>query len=462
MSRSNPKSKKTITIGVLLAAFVFISVYLVVLSVKADQNFEQGNLKTAVSQYKIVTTFRKGKVIKGKLALAKYEKDAVEKITLFYDQLQRVKEATSVSHSNRQIMEVTKSIESEFSQFDRLETDLDSEVADYVRKVKSDPRYQMYKQDYLTGNAVPTDSMGQEFDGLLGNITKDMVHTIVDGIREIERPGKYFEKKSSEEIIQAKSIEILCKRCDKEIGYESLYCRFCGKKQEGLGIKTGLLLAGIAFLVVILMVASYLILSKIPIKEELSLYEKRQIREGKERELTQIGRRQNKRIQEEIVEQESVKDEVVQEAIMPTEMVQKREGSRLETPKVIKIEENSGALEIVSLRQYTDILGTNFITVKVRNNTPDKTVKSYELGFVGFNDEGLRVRVGLAGGRLIGNGKALDQNILPGEIESSGAGWYLDNHNTKTLSACISSVEYHGHGEQWENPDYDPWLKKHM
>ncbi|MCT4565355.1 MAG: DUF5780 domain-containing protein [Maledivibacter sp.] len=128
----------------------------------------------------------------------------------------------------------------------------------------------------------------------------------------------------------------------------------------------------------------------------------------------------------------------------------------------VKMEElkSNQEVEVISTRQYTDSINTNFIAVKVRNNTSNKRVKSYTIGFMAFDADGLPVKVGLVGENFVGRGRA-DQNILPNKVKDSGGGWYLDNHNIKTLIACINEVEYYENNEKWENPYYDVWLEEY-
>lgn len=114
---------------------------------------------------------------------------------------------------------------------------------------------------------------------------------------------------------------------------------------------------------------------------------------------------------------------------------------------------------VVGVREYTNIINTNFIAVTVHNRS-QKTVKKYYLGFMGFDKNGLPVKVGLGGGEFVGRGNN-DQNILPGETKSSDGGWYLDNHDVVTLIACIDKVEYYD-GNNWDNPYYDYWIKQYQ
>ncbi|WP_417204690.1 DUF5780 domain-containing protein [Acetoanaerobium sticklandii] len=120
--------------------------------------------------------------------------------------------------------------------------------------------------------------------------------------------------------------------------------------------------------------------------------------------------------------------------------------------------ESEQEVYVVKTSQYTNIIDTNFIAVTVKNNT-NKRVKSYTIGFMGFDKNGLPIKVGLGGGDFVGRG-VNDQNILPGETKYSNGGWYLDNHDVKTLIACVDEVEYYD-GDKWDNPYYQYWLEKY-
>jgi tetratricopeptide (TPR) repeat protein len=130
--------------------------------------------------------------------------------------------------------------------------------------------------------------------------------------------------------------------------------------------------------------------------------------------------------------------------------------------RVLKLAElkNSQEVIVTSVSQYTDIIDTNFISVKVKNNTEKKTVKNYQVGFMAFDSNNLPVKVGLGSSDYVGSGSN-DQNILPGQELDSHGGWYLDNHSAKKLIACIKQVVYYD-GTEWTNPYYEYWLEEYQ
>lgn len=131
-----------------------------------------------------------------------------------------------------------------------------------------------------------------------------------------------------------------------------------------------------------------------------------------------------------------------------------------ETCEELKIQNliDTQEVAVIGVNEYTNIINTNYIAVTV-NNRSQKTVKRYEIGFMGFDKNGYPVKVGLGSPTFVGKGYT-EQNIMPGETKHSGGGWYLDNHDVKTLIACIIEVEYYD-GEGWRNPYYEYWEQKY-
>lgn len=140
---------------------------------------------------------------------------------------------------------------------------------------------------------------------------------------------------------------------------------------------------------------------------------------------------------------------------------EKQNGEKIASEHKRKMEDlqKNQEVYIVSTRQYTDIIDTNYIAVVVQNNTADKTVKSYDLSFMAYDKNNLPIKVGLGVENFVGNGHN-DQNILPRQKLDSSGGWYLDNHQVKKLIACIEKVEYYD-GSVWENPYYEYWLEEY-
>ena len=140
---------------------------------------------------------------------------------------------------------------------------------------------------------------------------------------------------------------------------------------------------------------------------------------------------------------------------------EKQNGEKIASEHKQKMEDlqKNQEVYIVSTRQYTDIIDTNYIAVVVQNNTADKTVKSYDLSFMAYDKNNLPIKVGLGVENFVGNGHN-DQNILPRQKLDSSGGWYLDNHQVKKLIACIEKVEYYD-GSVWENPYYEYWLEEY-
>lgn len=506
MSRLSSKTKKNIVISSAVGILIMLIISLSVLSGKADANFQQGNLETAISQYKIVTTFNRTSKAQRKLDLAQYEQDAIGKIGTFYEALEDVKAKVAVSSGNAEIIKVTKSISKEFLAFDKIKTDLGSDVAAYVSRVRAYPGYDKYKTGYLTGDAVAEEFLTGPYDTLLGDVTKEIVVEIIDGMLEIQRPEKYFAGGASAQITDQIKAQILCRKCGESINADSVFCEFCGAKQGGPRVHKGIIIASLIVLIVIGMAGLYLKglknaktnTSLQGIKEAINerkhkidkrISKGQAIREAK-REQNEIEREKREKAQErklkEKIEKEIRENEEIEskKERIEGERVQTQPIKQVQLPKVeppVAVVEpapapmpipgqeegfkkpvtarTKDALEIISSTQYMDLSGTNLVTIEVQNNTQDKIVKAYQIGFKGFDANGNQLKVGLAGGRDVGMGRAKGQSILPGLRASSGAGWYLDNLNVETLSVCIYKVEYEGNHELWINPAYKDWVK---
>jgi len=189
VNKSKQKFSRMIMVvsSIIVLLIIGTVVFLMILSNNAVENLKNGNFDVAISQYKILAKIYNSNYIREQLAIAEYEKEAVVIINDFFDQLQRVKQDLNFCYNNYQIMELTKSVSDVFNRFHNLDTEFNSDIAVYVKKVKDNPFYQLYQKDYLTGKAVSTESIGL-LDVFLGKVTKQLVSTIIDEICKIERP----------------------------------------------------------------------------------------------------------------------------------------------------------------------------------------------------------------------------------------------------------------------------------
>lgn len=503
MSKINSKSKKLIIIGSsVLLSLIIMFVFINTLSNKSEKNLEKGNLNKAISGYELVTSIYKTEHNMEMLEIARYEKDAIAKINTFYDEMQRVKKEIEYASDNYQIMEVTKSVSESFYQFDQLDTGLDSGVSLYVDIVKSEPEYKIYKEDYLTGQAVITKKTDNILDGLLGNITKDSVLLIIDNIFQMERPEKCFTQEFKPGSIEDRTnMRILNSKYRFLFGIILiiifiiiLFVIYClkiisnkekeNKEKEVIrNLKNKIQMISSGFKNNIISYEDAI--SKLDeIKSNEFAKEDAQIAINNIQQLhiSQTAYKKGMELKKfhklddavkefkKVIESDANYDKAINEidkiqlGEKPQEKQQERPDEKKEEKSQEETQEKSRTVqdvEIVDIRQYTDSINTNFIAVKIKNNTTNKRIKSYEVGFVGFNLEGDQVKVGLVGGKPIGIGRASNQNILPGETVSSGGGWYIDNLDVKYLTACVSMVEFYDQDKEWKNPGYNKWFDKY-
>ena len=110
------------------------------------------------------------------------------------------------------------------------------------------------------------------------------------------------------------------------------------------------------------------------------------------------------------------------------------------------------------------LLNDVYLIVKVKNNTT-KTVKSYKVTWMGFDNNGYPVETGWLNPSKINTGNS-EENILPNGFSSSDGGFQLTGGfdktvKAKTFIACVQSVVYYD-GSTWDNPYYLNWLDEYQ
>lgn len=106
----------------------------------------------------------------------------------------------------------------------------------------------------------------------------------------------------------------------------------------------------------------------------------------------------------------------------------------------------------------------DMIQVKVKNNS-DKKIKDIVVSMLGFDANGLPVRVrgqfDFSDGAIEFIGQGEDVNIVPQGTFGDDSGWSLDtDHGIKKVLACVKEVVFYD-DTTWTNPYYEYWIGKY-
>lgn len=129
--------------------------------------------------------------------------------------------------------------------------------------------------------------------------------------------------------------------------------------------------------------------------------------------------------------------------------------------KQIVIVENAKIVE-----QSSDLkaLYPDMIQVLIQNNS-DKTIKNFEIGVLGFDNNGYPLKIrgnfDFSDGRYEFLGNAEDVNIVAGDRFGENVGWELDDpHGISKILATVKSVTFYD-GSSWNNAYYDYWIEEY-
>ncbi len=106
----------------------------------------------------------------------------------------------------------------------------------------------------------------------------------------------------------------------------------------------------------------------------------------------------------------------------------------------------------------------DMVQVMIRNDS-DKTIKNFEVGVLGFDNNGYPLKIrgnfDFSGGRYEFVGNAEDVNVVAGDRFGENVGWELDDpHGISQVLACVKSVTFYD-GSTWDNPYYEYWIKEY-
>lgn len=133
---------------------------------------------------------------------------------------------------------------------------------------------------------------------------------------------------------------------------------------------------------------------------------------------------------------------------------------RIEDSILVSVESTS----ILSQNTQWKSLYPDMLQATIKNKS-DKTIKSYKIGFLGYDANGYPLKI--KGQFSFTNldyeyiGTSEDANVLSGQVYGEGKGWALDeSHGLSKVISCIKTVDFYD-GTTWNNPLYNSWLAQH-
>ncbi|GIP22605.1 tetratricopeptide repeat protein [Paenibacillus sp. J22TS3] len=155
---------------------------------KGEVYFTQGKLEQAIQTYEQVLKLKESSLVSDRLKEAEAEKKAVDLVRSFQDELGTISAHINSVSSSDEIMELLEPIRSITTELDLYETNKDTEIAGFIKELQSNPEYQLFTKDYVSGATIRP--LIYE-DAIIVNSKIFRVKIIVDDLRELELPKKY-------------------------------------------------------------------------------------------------------------------------------------------------------------------------------------------------------------------------------------------------------------------------------
>lgn len=149
------KSKKLfITVAALVVLGLGGYQLLNISSTSALELMHEGQYDKAISKLSFVKIFNKSDEIQKAYDIAIYEQEAVAVISDLFEQFEEtykdIRQATSVTEVEVECRELREIMED----VDALEVVQDSQISDFVKKIKSNNMYTLLKKDYVFGDSL--------------------------------------------------------------------------------------------------------------------------------------------------------------------------------------------------------------------------------------------------------------------------------------------------------------------
>lgn len=158
------------------------------LNLEVIESLDKGKFEDAINILNQMLEIKDDPSIRERLEDIKHELQAVGIIQEFIEELKKIQAGIGNSRNADDIMKLIKPTEKLVNQIDEIEISRDSEISQYIKSLKSNPLYQLYKSDYVSGSSIQTGGY-EDMITLSSKIFR--VKMVVDGILEVELPSEY-------------------------------------------------------------------------------------------------------------------------------------------------------------------------------------------------------------------------------------------------------------------------------